>query len=164
MTASERRRPVTARDFNRLLFALLLLAALTVLARLITRQESKAEMQPEEQISLAQWAQTADALFLRGEWQMAADAYYGAIEAAAASGQSPEPRMQKKLALCLAQSGDARGAMHYLRLYRLQLLQWQNQPSLHDLPPLDSLRDPAALAGEVAEVESLIQHWGGSGS
>ena len=164
MTASERRRPVTARDFNRLLFALLLLAALTVLARLITRQESKAEMQPEEHASLAQWVQTADALFVRGEWHMAAEAYYGAIEAAAASDQRLEPRMRKKLALCLAQSGDSRGAMHYLKLYRLQLLQWQNQPSFHDLPPLDSLRDPTALAGEVAEVESLIQKWGASGS
>src|SRR5262245_47808813 len=60
MTA-DRRRPITTSDFNRLLFALLLLAALAVLARLVTRQESRAET-PELEATLAQWSQTADAL------------------------------------------------------------------------------------------------------
>lgn len=167
MTASERRRPVTARDFNRLLFALMLLAALTVLARLVTRQESKAEVQPDLRITLAQWAQwaqTADALFLRGEWRMAADAYYGALEAAATSGLLPEPRWQKKLAICLAETGDERGAVHFMKLYRVRLLQWQGEPSLHDPSAFDSLRDPATLAGEVAEADALIQKWEGSGA
>ena len=42
MTVKGPRRPVSARDFNRLLFALLLLGGLTVMARLVTHQESQA--------------------------------------------------------------------------------------------------------------------------
>lgn len=164
MTASERRRPVTARDFNRLLFALLILAAITVLARLITRQESQAQVEPEIQITLAQRVQTADALFLRREWQMAADALYGALEATAEAGAPTEPALHKKLAICLAESGDARGAVHFMRLYRLQLLEIKERPSLADVAPLDSLRDPLTLEGELADAETLLARWEASGA
>jgi hypothetical protein len=164
MTASERRRPVTASDFNRLLFALLLLAALAVLARLVTRQESRAEVRPEDEITLAQWVQTADALFLKGEWTMAADAYFSALEVAAREGLPAEPRWQKKLSLCLAESQDHRGALHFMRLYRLRLLECQRDPSLASWSQTHAPVDAEALARELAETEGLIQRWEAQGA
>jgi len=159
MTASERRRPITIGDFNRLLFALLLLAALAVVARLVTRQESHAEMQPERQITLAQWVQTADALFLKGEWAMAADAYYGALEAAASEELPVEPRLQKKLALCLAEIHDARGALHFMRIYHLRLQEWQANPRRHEGEFRDAAVGSGDLERELAETEALIRKW-----
>jgi hypothetical protein len=159
MTASDRRRPVTARDFNRLLFALLALAALTILARLITRQESRAAGQPEDQVTLAQWQQTADALFVRGEWRMAADAYYGALERAAALHVAPAPHVAKKLAICLSETGDRRGALYFLRLYRMRLLDAEQRPAANDYWAEDGLSDPETRALELTDTESLLKEW-----
>jgi hypothetical protein len=156
MTASDRRRPVTARDFNRLMFALLLLGALTVFARLITRQDSRAEGIAPDTVTLSQWLQTADALFVRGEWVMAADAYYGAMETAALQDAELEPRIYKKLSVCLLESGDRRGAIHFLRLYRADLLAYQRQPHSNHLPQDDPFRDPNMLAAELQALEQQL--------
>jgi len=157
MTASDRRRPVTARDFNRLMFALLLLGALTVFARLVTRQDSHAESITPDTVTLAQWMQTADALLVRGEWVMAADAYYGAMETAALQDAELEPRTYKKLSACLEESGDRRAAIHFLRLYRVEWLAYQKKPHLKHLPQDDPFGDPDNLAAElVATGEQLL--------
>jgi len=155
---SERRRPITTSDFNRLLFALLLLAALAVLARLITRQESHAEA-PEMQVTLAQWSQTADALFLKQEWAMAADAYFGAMETAARERFVVEPALHKKLSICLAESRDHRTAVYFMRLYRMRLLELQTDPSTRDSTMGLLANDPEALARELSETEALLKTW-----
>lgn len=162
MTATDRRRPITTSDFNRLLFALLLLAALAVLARLITRQESRAAT-PENQVTLAQWSQTADALFLKQEWSMAADAYFGAMEAAARERFVVEPSLHKKLSICLAQSRDHRTAVHFMRLYRLRLLEYRADPDQDST--LGALaRDPEAFEQELSEIEALLKSWEAAGA
>lgn len=160
MTASERRRPVTASDFNRLLFALLLLAALAVLARLITKQETRAEATDSE-TTLAQWVQAADALFLKSEWTMAADAYFGALEAATRDRLPVEPMIQKKLSICLAELQDHRSAVHFMRLYRMRLLDYRENPSAKFAgAPVDE----AALEQELIESESLLMQWEAAGA
>jgi hypothetical protein len=163
MTATDRRRPITATDFNRLLFALLLLAALAVLARLITRQESRAE-EPDNRIALAQWVQTADALFLRGEWSMAAEAYFGALESASRERMAVESALHKKLAICLANIGDHRSATHFLRLYRQRLLEFQADPSGAYGGFANQSQDPESLARELAETETLLNTWEAAGA
>ncbi len=160
MTASDRRRPVTASDFNRLLFALLLLAALAVLARLITRQETRAET-TDSQASLAQWIQTADALFLKSEWTMAADAYFGALEAATRDRLPVEPMLQKKLSICLAELQDHRSAVHFMRLYRMRLLDYQDNPSSKFA---GAPADPVTLERELSESETLLKQWEAAGA
>ena len=160
MTTSERRRPVGASDFNRLLFALLLLAALAVLARLITRQETRAES-AETQATLAQWVQTADALFLKSEWSMAADAYFGALEAAARDQLPVEPMIQKKLSICLAEQRDHRSAVYFMRLYRLRLLDYRDNPARKFA---GAPADPAALDAELADSETLLKQWEAAGA
>jgi hypothetical protein len=156
MTASDRRRPVTARDFNRLMFALLLLGALTVFARLITRQESRAEGTAPDTVTLAQRLQTADTFFVRGEWVMATDAYYGAMETAALQGTELEPRIYKKLSACLEKSDDGRGGIHFLRLYRAELLAYQKKPHLKHMPKDDPFCDPDVLAAELVATEEQL--------
>lgn len=162
MTA-DRRRPITTSDFNRLLFALLLLAALAVLARLVTRQESRAES-PELEATLAQWSQTADALFLKQEWSMAADAYFGALEAAAREGFVVEPALHKKLSICLAESRDHRTAVYFMRLYRMRLLEVQSDPGGKDSALGELAGDPMALARELSETETLLKTWEAAGT
>ena len=160
MTTSDRRRPVSASDFNRLLFALLLLAALAVLARLITRQESRAET-TESQTTLAQWVQMADALFLKSEWSMAADAYFGALEASARDQLPVDPMLQKKLSICLAEQNDHRSAVHFMRLYRLRLLDYRDNPSKGFAGAPNS---PDSLEAELVESETLLKQWEAAGA
>jgi hypothetical protein len=159
MTAQGHRRPVTARDFNRLLFALLLLAALTVLARLVSRQESRAETDRPDRVTFTQWVQTADALFVRGEWDMAADAYFGALEAAAETGMRFDPRLQKKLALSLHRRGNEREGLHFMRLYAARLEHLARERMAADLALDDPFHDPAVLAEELATVRAQLESW-----
>lgn len=163
MTVSDRRRPITATDFNRLLFALLLLAALAVLARLITRQETRADT-IEGQVALAQWVQAADALFLKREWSMAADAYFGALEAGSRERLAVDPSVQKKLALCLSETGDSRSAVHFLRMYRQSLLEHRAYPSGRRVALSILAGDKDALERELAETERLLKTWEAGGA
>jgi hypothetical protein len=100
--------------------------------------------------------QTADALFVRGAWVMAADAYYGAMETAALQDAELELRTYKKLSACLEESGDRRAAIHYLRLYRAELLAYQKKPHLKHMPQDDPFGDPDVLAAELDAVEQQL--------
>jgi hypothetical protein len=159
MTAQGPRRPVTARDFNRLLFALLLLGALTVLARLVTRQETHAADAGPDRVSLAQWVQTADALFVRGEWSMAADAYFGALEIAASQDAHTDPRLLKKLAISLHERGDHRIGIHFMRLYHARLIRFREERFVTDSALDGLLRDPGQLEAEVLSTEQQLKTW-----
>lgn len=159
MTSRGQRRPVSARDFNRLLFALLLLGALTILARLVTKQESKAAVNDQAQTEIERWLQTADALFVSGEWSMAADAYFGALDAAAEVGQTLDPRLYKKLAECLLQRGDVRAGTYFLRQYRTHLMQLQTDRITAGLPPNDPLFDAVTLSDELNAVDADLRAW-----
>ena len=159
MTSSGHRRPVSARDFNRLLFALLLLGALTILARLVTKQESRAAGNDQVQTETERWLQTADALFVSGEWSMAADAYFGALDAAFAVDHTLDPRLYKKLAECLLKRGDLRAGIHFLRQYRAKLSQIQTDRVTTGLPPDDPFYDAEALSNELDAVETELLAW-----
>ena len=159
MTEKSGRRPVTAREFNRLLFALILLAALTVLARLVTRQESRAQTPDGGQASVAEWLRTADALFVRGEWDMAAEAYFGAVETAVRSGQEYDVRVNAKLAESLYRRGEKRTGIHFLRLYRSQLECIRARRGKPGLAPGDPFLEPGALDEELGQVDVLLQAW-----
>lgn len=158
MTANGPRRPVSARDFNRLLFALLLLGGLTVMARLITHKESLAHSD-RDAITQAQWERSADALFLRGQWDMAADAYFGAMERALENGRSDDPRLHKKLALSLYRQGDIRSGIHFLKLYRAMLHRMSKDQIVTGLKVSDELHDPSMLASELARVDDTLVAW-----
>lgn len=158
MTVNGPRRPVSARDFNRLLFALLLLGGLTVMARLITHQESLAH-DDGGTITQAQWERSADALFLRGQWDMAADAYFGAMERSLENSQSGNPRLHKKLALSLYRQGDKRSGIHFLKLYRALLKRMSRDQILTGLSVSDELHDPSMLARELAGVDDTLIVW-----
>jgi hypothetical protein len=159
MSANGPRRPVTARDFNRLLFALLLLGALTVLARLVTRQDIHASDVGTGQ-TLAQWVQTADALFVRGEYATAAEAYFGALETAAAEGARFDPRIEKKLALSLYEKGEERTAIHYMRLFRARLLRYERGQNLSELALDDPFQAKPAVTEERLIVDEQLASWG----
>ena len=160
MSANGPRRPVTARDFNRLLFALLLLGALTVLARLVTRQESHAATETASRTTVVQWIQTADALFVRGEYATAAEAYFGALETAAARGERIDPRIEKKLALSLYEKGETRTGIHYMRLFRARLLRYERGQSLSELPLDDPFQSKPAVTEERVIVDEQLAAWG----
>jgi len=70
-----------------------------------------------------------------------------------------EPRLQKKLALCLAETHDSRGALHFMRIYRLCLLEWQRNPSRHEGAFRDAAVGSGDLSRELAETEALIRTW-----
>jgi hypothetical protein len=159
MTSRGQRRPVSARDFNRLLFALLLLGALTILARLVTKQESKAAVNDQTQTEIERWLQTADALFVSGEWRMAADAYFGALDAAAEVDPSLDPRLYKKLAECLLKRGDVRAGTYFLRQYRGHLVQLQTERITAGWPPNDPLLDAETLSDELHAVDTDLHAW-----
>lgn len=161
MTANGPRRPISARDFNRLLFALLLLGGLTVMARLITHQETQAHA-GRDMITQAQWERSGDALFLRGQWDMAADAYFGAMERALENGRLDDPRLHKKLALSLYRQGDIRSGIHFLRMYRAMLLHMSKDQIVTGLKVGDELHDPSMRASELTRVEDTLGVWSAS--
>lgn len=162
MTAQVPRRPVTARDFNRLIFALLLLGALTVLARLVTRADIEASESESDRISMAQWLQTADAMFVRGAWEVAADAYLSALEMAVEADREPDPRLFKKLSLSLYSRGDHRLGIHFMQLYRVRLIRLAEGRLGVTLEPTDALLDPGPLQEERAFVEAQLSDWTGN--
>jgi hypothetical protein len=158
MTAQGGRRPITSSDFNRLLFALVLLAALAVLARMITRQESRADTNTPDGTPVAEWLRTGDALFVRGEWALAADAYFGAFEAAAVTGRSIDARVYAKLAESLYNRGERRAGLHFLRLYRTQLERYRTtNPASVD--PADPLFVPENLETEIHQTDLTLNRW-----
>jgi hypothetical protein len=150
---------VSARDFNRLLFALLLLGALTILARLVTKQESEAAGYDQAQTEIERWLQTADALFVSGEWSMAADAYFGALNAAAEAGRVLDLRLYKKLAECLLQRGEVRAGTYFLRLYREQLLRIKTDRIRAGLSPDDPFYEADTLSDELDAVDADLNAW-----
>jgi len=159
MTSHGQRRPVTSREFNRLLFALVLLASLAVLARMVTRQESHAEGIKSGEVTQAEWVRTADALFLRGEWEMAADAYLGALETARTRSVEVDVRVYRKLAESLWECGERRSAAHFLRKYQSQLFDLSSQRVLVDYAPEGDGFDREKLTAELAQVDAMLLAW-----
>lgn len=159
MTSHGQRRPVTSRDFNRLLFALILLATLAVLARLVTRQESRAAGTEAGEISAAEWVRTADALFLRGEWEMAADAYLGAVETAVAHGIRLEVHVYRKLAESLRESGERRSAVYFMKLYRARLQEIAKHPLLVDYAAAEDGLQGKDIEAELADADAILAAW-----
>jgi hypothetical protein len=141
------------------LFALLLLGALTILARLVTKQESEAAGHDQTQTDIERWLQSADALFVSAEWSMAADAYFGALDAAAEAGRVLDPRLYKKLAECLLQRGDVRAGTYFLRQYREQLLRVKTDRIRSGLPPDDPFYDTDTLSDELDAVNAELDAW-----
>lgn len=158
MTAQGGRRPITSSDFNRLLFALVLLAALAVLARMIARQESRADTDTKSETTSAEFLRTGDALFVRGEWAMAADAYFGAFEAAATAGHDVDSRVYAKLAECLYNRGERRAGLHFLRLYRTALERYRATPRA-TANPADPLTVPENLDAEIVQTDLTLNQW-----
>jgi hypothetical protein len=103
--------------------------------------------------------QTADALFVRGEWDMAADAYFGALEAAAETGLHFDPRLQKKLALSLHRRGNEREGLHFMRLYAARLEHLARDRMAADLALDDPFHDPDVLAEELEAVQTQLVAW-----
>lgn len=163
MTAQGGRRPITSSDFNRLLFALVLLAALAVLARMITRQESRADTDVQSGTPVAEWLRTGDALFVRGEWTLAADAYFGAFEAAAESGRTVDPRVYAKLAESLYNRGERRAGLHFLRIYRTELLRYRSASPAATIDPTDPLLVPENLEAELNQIDQTLTRWSETG-
>ena len=159
MTAQAGRRPITSSDFNRLLFALVLLAALAILARLVTRQDSHAEMTEEGVVSVSEWLRTADALFVRGEWAMAADAYFGALEQAAQSDRQLDVRVYAKLAESLYSRGERRAGLHFMRLYRARLERFRQSRAPASLDPSDPFLMPENLDSELSKADETLTLW-----
>jgi hypothetical protein len=149
---------ITPRAFNRLLFALILIAALAVLARLLARQESRADSS-DATMAAGEWLHTADALYLRGEWSMAADAYFGALEAAAASDTQLDIRVYSKLATSLYWRGERRTGLHFMRLYRERLQGIRARKHTAGLSPDDPLLVSDSLTVELGQVDDTLERW-----
>jgi hypothetical protein len=158
MTAQGGRRPITSSDFNRLLFALVLLAALAVLARLIARQDSRADAGAPSATPAAEYLRTGDALFVRGEWSLAADAYFGAFEVAAAAGQAVDSRVYARLAECLYNRGERRAGLHFLRLYRTALERYRSVPPT-TVDPADPFWVRENLEAEIVQTDMTLNQW-----
>jgi len=158
MTAQGGRRPITSSDFNRLLFALVLLAALAIMARLVTRQETHADT-VEATVTVAEWLRTADALFVRGEWAMAADAYFGALEHAAGGDRDVDVRVYVKLAESLYNRGERRAGLHFLRLYRAHLERYRQNRTPSSLDPTDPFLLPENLDAELLKADATLTLW-----
>ena len=159
MTSHGQRRPVTSREFNRLLFALILLASLAVLARLVTRQESQAANAGSGEITAAEWVRTADALFLRAEWEMAADAYLGAIEAARTHAVDLDFKIYRKLAESLRECHEYRAAVHFLRTYRMHLGELSSRRVLVNYATEDESLSGDRLTAEIDAVDAMLARW-----
>jgi hypothetical protein len=159
MSAQGGRRPITSSDFNRLLFALVLLAALAIMARLVTRQDTHAEMNEEGTVTVAEWLRTADALFVRGEWAMAADAYFGALEQAAQGDRSVDVRVYAKLAESLYSRGERRAGLHFMRLYRSSLERYRQNRAPASLDPTDPFLLPENLDSELLKADARLTLW-----
>lgn len=160
MTDHGQRRPITAREFNRLLMALILLASLAVLARLVTRQESRAADMEETAVTAAEWVRTADALYLRSEWAMAAEAYLGALEAARDHKVELDPRVYRKLAESLWDSGERRAALYFLRDYRARLDHLDSHPLAVGLRADAGFMSEQELADEKTLIDTKLRAWG----
>jgi hypothetical protein len=152
------RGAITPRAFNRLLFALILIAALAVLARLVTRQESRAE-NGGGNMATAERLRTADALYLRGEWGMAADAYFGALEAAAVADTQLDIRVYSKLATSLYERGERRAGIHFMKMYRECLDGVRTGKSVARLKAGDPLFESDSLSAELGQVEGTLERW-----
>jgi len=159
MTAQGGRRPITSSDFNRLLFALVLLAVLAILARLVTRQDTHAEMNEEGVVSVAEWLRTADALFVRGEWAMAVDAYFGALEQAAKNDRPVDVRVYAKLAESLYSRGERRAGLHFMRLYRARLERYRQSRAPSGLDASDPFLVPENLDSELSHADATLTLW-----
>lgn len=152
------RGTITPRAFNRLLFALILIAALAVLARLVTRQESRAD-NAGGNMAATEWLRTADALYLRGEWGMAADAYFGALEAAAAADTQLDIRVYSKLATSLYERGERRAGIHFMKMYRECLDAIRTRKHAAGLKPDDPFLESDSLATELGQVDDTLERW-----
>jgi hypothetical protein len=115
----------------------------------------------QAQTEIERWVQSADALFVSGEWSMAADAYFGALDAAAVADQALDPRVYKKLSHCLLERGDVRAGSYFMRQYRALLLQVKTDRVSPGLSPNDPFYDAQTLSDELSAVEAALTTWSG---